>query len=106
MDAMSSAGAQPSAGRVSACAAVLLAGAVVVDLLLGHQAPDGPSFSAGYRAAADGPLIRAVMTRPGVTPIAVCNAIADRTFDVHAASEVNRQDFVNGCRSAVSDAME
>lgn len=102
---MSDAGKQPSAGRVSACCALLLAVTVVVELVLGHHSPDDHSYRTGYRAA-DATAARTVMTRPGVTATVVCEGIADRTLAAPAAAGVNRHDFLIGCRTAVGDAME
>ena len=95
-----------SAGRVSAIAAVLLAVAVLLELMTGHRGRETPSFGAGYAAASNDADVQRAMRASGASPSTVCNKLVDQAISSNEPSTVVRDDFVSGCRHALVNAME
>ena len=94
------------AGRVTKTAAALLVLAVTVQLTTGHSDTDSASFGAGYAAASNGPLVRAVVKQSDVSSSRLCDELVDRAVVSADSGNVVRADFISGCKHAIGDAME
>jgi hypothetical protein len=86
--------------------AVLLAVAVLLELMTGHRDRETPSYGAGYAAASNGADVRRAMRAPGASPSTVCNKLVDQAISSNEPSTVVRDDFVSGCRHALVSVME
>lgn len=95
-----------AAGRVVIVSAVLVAVLFLYHIAWAPPRRDDTSFRAGYTAASNGPVVRAAMTRPGMTTSAFCAAILDDALLTGASTTIVASDFLAGCRRAVVDAME
>ena len=96
----------PAGRRVSKTAAALLVLAVLFQLTIGHTNGDSASYGAGYAAASNGPLVRAVLNGSGGSSSRLCDELVDRVVVKAESGTVVRADFISGCKHAIGDAME
>jgi hypothetical protein len=85
---------------------VLLAVAAIGVVVPTAARNDGPSYEAGYTAAANPKFVRLALSDRGMSSTAFCDELLQRTLTGARLTGLQPLDFLRGCEHAVHGVME